>query len=245
MLSKEQISREKVLNNKWLLIKIFQFVGVGESIACNLSLVNHKFKEAAEISKIWDGGCTLDEVRQNRFICCFDREYENPETFTELLEFGVTSLGFIRRELLLFKNLKKISITCSKGITDIPITLMHLANLTELRIVGTSIDKIPTQIGIMVNLTKLDLSNNRIKQIPREINNLTNLIELDLSKNYIKSLPPIHKLKNLEILNLEYNRLENIHESILKLRDLRELYLKRNPPLILSPKFLEDNRVDH
>ena len=49
----------------------------------------------------------------------------------------------------------------NQGLTEIPVEIFQLTNLTQLRVGYNQIKVIPTEIGNLINLTLLNLSQNK------------------------------------------------------------------------------------
>ena len=146
-----------------------------------------------------------------------------------------------------------------QGLTEIPVEIFQLANLTVLDLGNNQISVIPPEIGQLTSLTTLGLGDNQIEVIPTELGQLTNLEILVLSSNYIKSIPgqigtlanltflnlqnnkltslpnQINQLSKLRILNLHYNRFRQFPEVVTQLPNLRQLYLDDNQIRSLPP----------
>ncbi|MDJ1485429.1 leucine-rich repeat domain-containing protein [Cytophagaceae bacterium YF14B1] len=131
---------------------------------------------------------------------------------TEILyEWMMTGVGYQAWEISLVNQFK---ITYST----------HILGLSSLYI-----SEIPVQIRHMNQLTELYLSDNYIKDLPMELEVLTNLKTLDLAKNQLNGLPKhLFKLITLENLNLEGNKLQEVSSEIAKLQYMKTLNLQNN-----------------
>ena len=113
-----------------------------------------------------------------------------------------------------------ISINGKKVYKDIKILNLSYNNLTQL----------PVEIGQLTQLTKLDLSNNNITHLPVEIGQLTQLATLNLSNNKLTHLPvEIGQLTQLTLLDLQINKLTQLPVEIGQLTQLTILSLFNNP----------------
>jgi len=129
-------------------------------------------------------------------------------------------LGTITDSIELFTNLTYLKIS-SNELTEFPISICKLTNLTELDISWNKITNLPDCIS---NLTKLEIfkaGQNKIEILPESICKLTSLTNLDVSGNKLKELPEsIGDLSNLEKIDISSNDLESIPESFTKLTKL-------------------------
>jgi internalin A len=118
------------------------------------------------------------------------------------------------------KGWEKLDLSSEK-LTEIPVEIAKLTNLTQLDLSGNQVTEIPEAIAKLTNLTQLDLSYNQITEIPEAIAKLTNLTQLDLRNNKITEIPEaIAKLTNLTELNLSFNQITEIPKAIAKLTNL-------------------------
>ena len=126
------------------------------------------------------------------------------------------------------------------GLTQLPLEVTELKNLTKLSLSQNRLTQLPPDIGKLENLTELDLSYNRLAQLPSEIGELKNLRILNLTRNQLIQLPPeIGNLKNLRILNLTRNQLTKLPSEIGKLKNLNAFYLSSNQLTQLLPEIGE------
>lgn len=78
----------------------------------------------------------------------------------------------------------------------------------ELDLLGQELTELPVEIGKLTNLTQLHLNHNKITEIPEAIAQLTNLTLLILTLNQITEIPEaIESLQKLEKLDLRRNPL--------------------------------------
>ena len=95
-------------------------------------------------------------------------------------------------------------------LTNLPVEIGKLTNLTELDLSRNQLTNLPSEIGKLTNLTELNLSRNQLTNLPVEIGKLTNLTELNLSNNEITNLPPPEILEKgtKDIINFYKQQLE-------------------------------------
>ena len=116
-----------------------------------------------------------------------------------------------------------------QGLTEIPIEIFQLSNLTELRLGYNQIKVISPEIGQLTNLTRLSLGNNQVSVIPAEIEQLTNLTILSLVNNRVKVVPSqLSQLTNLTKLRLSGNQIEVVPAALSQLTKLEILDLADN-----------------
>ena len=116
-----------------------------------------------------------------------------------------------------------------QGLTEIPIEIFQLSNLTELRLGYNQIKVISPEIGQLTNLTRLSLGNNQVSVIPAEIEQLTNLTILSLVNNQVKVVPSqLSQLTNLTKLRLSGNQIEVVPAALSQLTKLEILDLADN-----------------
>ena len=116
-----------------------------------------------------------------------------------------------------------------QGLTEIPIEIFQLSNLTELRLGYNQIKVISPEIGQLTNLTRLRLGNNQVSVIPAEIERLTNLTILSLVNNQVKVVPSqLSQLTNLTKLRLSGNQIEVVPAALSQLTKLEILDLADN-----------------
>ena len=116
-----------------------------------------------------------------------------------------------------------------QGLTEIPIEIFQLSNLTELRLGYNQIKVISPEIGQLTNLTRLRLGNNQVSVIPTEIEQLTNLTILSLVNNQVKVVPSqLSQLTNLTKLRLSGNQIEVVPAALSQLTKLEILDLADN-----------------
>jgi protein phosphatase 1 regulatory subunit 7 len=102
-------------------------------------------------------------------------------------------------------------------------SLGQLTNLTELRIIGSGVQKIRGMSGL-VKLDTLILNSNKIKKVQ---NMPTTLTYVSLHGNYISEIGELIKLNNLAHLNISDNMLTHVRE-FKYLTNLKHLLLLNN-----------------
>ncbi|MFZ5857183.1 MAG: COR domain-containing protein [Chloroflexota bacterium] len=103
---------------------------------------------------------------------------------------------------------------------DLKNILDHSARITEL----------PDNIGNLTNLKLLDLSFNKLHDLPESLINLTKLESLDLSRNEFTKLPElVGDLCSLRTLNVGFNKLIDLPPSLARLTELKIIGLETNP----------------
>ena len=99
----------------------------------------------------------------------------------------------------------------NKRLTEFPLDILDVADLTHLNLSRNKISSIPAEIGKLRKLRVLDLSGNQIDSLPEEIGQLTELESLDLLglhmvlKKFPDTMANLKKLRVLCIYNLPTN----------------------------------------
>ncbi len=70
-----------------------------------------------------------------------------------------------------------------KTYTDLSQTLNEQDKVEFLDLSNQGLTEIPVEIGQLTNLTRLHLTNNQIRGLPTEVIQLTNLTQLNLERN--------------------------------------------------------------
>jgi Leucine-rich repeat (LRR) protein len=126
------------------------------------------------------------------------------------------------------KDIKKLDLSNNK-LTQLPVEIVQLTQLTTLHLTNNNITKLPVEIRQLTQLTTLNLSTNKLTQLPVEIGQLTQLTTLHLSFNNLTQLPvEIGQLTQLTTLNLQNNKLTQLPVEIGQLTQLTTLYLQTN-----------------
>ncbi len=133
---------------------------------------------------------------------------------------------------------------CKNNLTNVPIEVFHLKNLTHLNLSANKLiilpDVIPTvqdnadnQIWPCPNLSRLNISSNQLKQLPEYLFEIPKLTFLDASKNAIEHLSfSIWCSPKLNNFNCSHNCIMNIPTNW---PDVKVQYQIINPALMSPP----------
>lgn len=114
-------------------------------------------------------------------------------------------------------------------LTEVPVRLQSLVELTHLDLSGNAIRALPVWLGRLENLQRLNVSSNQLDALPTELAQLSSLVRLDLSDNRLTRLPvELAQLTSLERLNISHNSLTEIPGWLSRLTQLRGLYAVGN-----------------
>ncbi|XP_022641554.1 putative disease resistance RPP13-like protein 1 [Vigna radiata var. radiata] len=121
-----------------------------------------------------------------------------------------------------FKFLRVLSLSCCRGLKEVPGLVGDLKHLRSLDLSGTLIEKLPDSICSLYNLQILKLNSCfNLKVLPSNLHKLTNLRCLELMKtNVIKMPVNIGKLNNLQVLMSSFRVGESSEFTIQQLGDL-------------------------
>ncbi|MCT4580450.1 MAG: DUF1963 domain-containing protein [Flavobacteriales bacterium] len=141
------------------------------------------------------------------------------------------------KEILLFKNLKKLTIHSPsnhaketvEALTEIDDAIGNLSQLTELHISNTSIQHLPESIGKLKLLERIHISNNQITTLPKSIVTLPNLKYLWASRNQIQTVPEKIELAQIINIDLSNNQLKTLPESLATQPLLKTINIDNNP----------------
>ena len=126
------------------------------------------------------------------------------------------------------KDIKNLNLTYN-NLTQLPVEIGHLTQLTRLYLQNNNITHLPVEIGQLTQLTTLLLCNNKLTHLPVEIGQLTQLTTLHLYNNKLTNLPAeIGQLTQLTTLHLSLNKLTHLPVEIGQLTQLTELILYGN-----------------
>jgi Leucine-rich repeat (LRR) protein len=153
------------------------------------------------------------------------------------------------------KDIKILNLS-NNNITQLPVEIGQLTQLTELNLCNNNLTQLPVEIGHLTQLTRLYLQNNNITHLPVEIGQLTQLTTLLLCNNKLTHLPvEIGQLTQLTTLYLYNNKLTNLPAEIGQLTQLTTLYLSYNKLTYLPVEigqltqltrlFLQNNNITH
>jgi hypothetical protein len=117
----------------------------------------------------------------------------------------------------------------SNNITQLPVEIGQLTHLTTLDLNSNNITQLPVEMGQLTQLTALYLSSNKLTKMPVEIVQFTQLTTLDLSFNNLTQLPvEIGQFTQLTTLDLSFNNLTQLPVEIGQLTQLTSLHLSFN-----------------
>ena len=240
-----------------LMVGVLLFLGIPRAHGADLGTIEELFPDPQLAAKI---AATLGKQTGDVLSDTEALGITHLDCSGEGIE-DLTGIGFL-------ENLEVLS-AGNNGISEVPLELMTLTNLTHLDLSINLLDVIPENIGDLTllehlilstnegiseipdslctlsHLTQLSIANTSIESIPDGIGNLSALISLDLSANYIVELPDgLCDLSNLEDLLLYENELIALPENIGNLSSLTYLdvylnYLNRLPDSIADLSSLE------
>ena len=126
------------------------------------------------------------------------------------------------------KDIKNLNLS-NNNITQLPVEIGQLTQLTTLHLYNNKLTNLPAEIGQLTQLTTLHLSLNKLTHLPVEIGQLTQLTELILYGNNITQLPvEIGQLTQLTRLFLQNNNITHLPVEIGQLTQLISLHLSDN-----------------
>ncbi|XP_063235115.1 leucine-rich repeat protein soc-2 homolog [Bacillus rossius redtenbacheri] len=137
--------------------------------------------------------------------------------------------------------------SCNEGLKALEkVTYSKLKNVTDLNLIGNSLEQLPTELNALQTLLTLNVSCNNLTSISESVfSSLQCLRILNLSGNKLSELPTtIFSLKHLRVLNVSENRLSELPDDVGQLRTLEVLDLSTNGLQTLPPS-LEEARALH
>ncbi|CAJ2638842.1 unnamed protein product [Trifolium pratense] len=156
----------------------------------------------------------VQNLSYNRGICDsynkFDKLYglKGLHTFIALpsqekLPLCLLSNKVVHDLLPTMKQLRVLSLSSYKSITEIPNSIGNLLYLQYLNLSCTKIERLPSETCKLYNLQFLLLTGcRRLIELPEDIGKLVNLIHLDVSDTALREMPvQIAKLENLQTLS--------------------------------------------
>jgi Leucine-rich repeat (LRR) protein len=134
----------------------------------------------------------------------------------KLIDFSINEIEEFPKEILLFKNLEKISLSDNK-IQTIPEEISKLIKLKYLIMENNCVNDL--KISNLTKLREISFPNNRI--IDFSVHNTKNIQKLNLTMNYLKQFPDcVFNLKKLFYLNLNYNCIKYIPIRIIECKNI-------------------------
>ena len=134
-----------------------------------------------------------------------------------------------------------------RGVKESPVgQLFGLTQLAELDISENGLVEVPVSVLNMATLRRLWLVGNPIKELPMDIAQLKALVYLNLDRTILDKLPDeLGELSNLRFLRLNDTSVASFPASLGKLSNMRRLYarntkLKDVPQVLASWRSLED-----
>jgi hypothetical protein len=129
-------------------------------------------------------------------------------------------------EILSFKNLEDLWLSCSFGAKPVPLpeALFELKNLHTLNLqwAGFTIGALSPDIAKLTKLETLRLTSNNITELPQSIAALTRLELLDVSYNALQTLPDcIGSLPALRRLEAEGNHFQSLPKTLVNIPAVR------------------------
>ncbi|RHN65781.1 putative P-loop containing nucleoside triphosphate hydrolase, leucine-rich repeat domain, L [Medicago truncatula] len=137
----------------------------------------------------------------------------------EHLPLCLLSNKLVHELLPTMKQLRVLSLSNYKSITEVPNSIANLLHLQYLNLSHTMIERLPSETCELYNLQFLLLSGcKKLTELPEDIGKLVNLCHLDVSDTALTEMPiQIAKLENLHTL---YDFVVSKQTGGLKVRDL-------------------------
>ncbi|KAK3199818.1 hypothetical protein Dsin_023233 [Dipteronia sinensis] len=222
----------------------------------------------SNIEQLWNGVQHLGRLKEvdlsfsEHLTSCADvSSFPNLE---KLILRGCTNLREIPSSIQYLSKLNFLNLTYCNRLASLPdcngltslrkLVLSYCSNLKilsempcnieELRLTGTSIEKLPSSIENLSKLVILDLNNcYRLKSLPSSICEWKSLECLNLSDcSKLDKLPDdVGTLKSLKRLQVERTGIREVPSSIVHLSNLYELSFRRCKDLLLPPLLGLDN----
>ena len=150
----------------------------------------------------------------------------------EITDFTVPADAQSYADLIYLTNLG--TLTISNGAASQLEWVGQLANLTELKISGVSVDQdILTTIAKLPKLKKLTLSNCSLASIS-PLSSAQGLVTLDLSQNTIRNISALSNMADLQELNLQHNAIVDL-SALSACNSLKKLEVSYNSNTSISP----------
>jgi len=121
-----------------------------------------------------------------------------------------------------FEFLRVLSLSCCRGLKEVPGLVGDLKHLRSLDLSSTLIEKLPDSTCSLYNLQILKLNSCfNLKELPSNLHKLTNLRRLEFMKTTVRKMPlHLGKLKNLQVLMSSFRIGESSEFNIKQLGDL-------------------------
>ncbi|XP_058784880.1 putative disease resistance RPP13-like protein 1 [Vicia villosa] len=143
----------------------------------------------------------------------------------EQLPLGLLSNKVVHDLLPTMKQLRVLSLSNYKSITQVPNSFGDLLYMRYLNLSHTNIERLPSQTCKLYNLQFLLLAGcKRFTELPEDIGKLINLYYLDASNTALREMPEdMGKLVNLRYLDISDTVLREMPIQIAKLQNLHTL----------------------
>lgn len=143
-------------------------------------------------------------------------------------------LDILPKEITYLKTIQHLRL--SVELSEIPLEIGNLTNLTELSLFYNKLEFLPIEISNLIKLKSLDLSHNPLQKFPPAIPSLQELRSLTMSNTNLSFIPPeVGKLTNLRKLFLSQNNLTSIPSELGQLTNLKVIDLRCNFDLTFLP----------
>ena len=139
------------------------------------------------------------------------------------------------------EKLKPIIDLSSLDLEVVPSKLRTLRRIKNVSLANNSITDLPMWLGELRELTAINLAYNELTAVPLAIRRLRNVDILWLGNNSILELPHwIGELSKLKYLRVDFNKLKSLPSSLRKLKYLRNLDVGGNVDLGLPIEIAKD-----
>ncbi len=105
----------------------------------------------------------------------------------------LTKCSALQNTLAGHKKLKKLELTLTTKVSEIPVEVSTIASLTELKVEGANLKKIPESIAKLTHLETLDLGTSPIQTVSPKLNTMNAMKRVFVgtaSKETLKTLLP-------------------------------------------------------
>ncbi|MGI8419204.1 MAG: leucine-rich repeat domain-containing protein [Candidatus Levyibacteriota bacterium] len=110
----------------------------------------------------------------------------------------------------------------------VPDSLVTLAKLTSLTVVGENIKSLSPRVYLLSQLQILNYSLNQIATVSSDIGNMYSLQQINFLGNNLYAFPAVDKLQNLQLIDLSYNHLTKLPSGVTKLKKVTSLHASDN-----------------